>query len=224
MQEIHACGDEPIYKAKAATARARPEREAPILVAAPVKDGAGGLTGPPVGETVPLLVGAGTSGVADSSGTSEVGAGASEVGAGASEVGAGASEVGAGASEDGAGASEDGAGASEEDSTGLSPPGFGLLPGAQILAETSRVFKISALSVQEVVTQPVALERMAALLAVSQEQAISSAEQSVSEAIAFWRHGRAQAGKSARVTWAETPAAKAAARRTAEYFMLTVVR
>lgn len=121
-----------------------------------------------------------------------------------------------------------------------SPPA--LLPGAQILPETSRVLEMSV-PWQEVRTHGVAAATINLLLAGSQEQAMSSTLQVVSPAMASWRHGScdsmlakvqlisryhreartAQAGKSARVTWAEAPAAKTAAKRTVEYFMLTVV-
>lgn len=128
-------------------------------------------------------------------------------------------------------------------SAGAPPASFS---GVQILPETSSVLEMSA-PWQAERTHGVAAATISLLLAGSQEQAMSSVEQSVSAAMASWRHGSccvvsyrsigvemqcwwceivartAQAGKSARVTWAEAPAAKTAATRTVEYFMVAVV-
>ena len=68
---------------------------------------------------------------------------------------------------------------------GASPPAS--LPGAQMAPETSRVLVISAPS-QAARTHGVAAAEIFLLLAASQEQAMSEAEQSVSAAMAVWRH------------------------------------
>ena len=77
------------------------------------------------------------------------------------------------------------AGASSEEEAGASPPAS--LPGAQMASETSRVLVRSA-PWQAEMTHGVATVVIFSLLVGSQEQAISVTEQSVSEAMAFWRH------------------------------------
>lgn len=80
---------------------------------------------------------------------------------------------------------EAGASSSAEEEAGASPPAS--LPGAQMAPETWRVLVISAPSQAER-THGVAAAVTFLLLAGSQEQAMSVTEQSVSEAMAFWRH------------------------------------